>query len=71
MTNWQGWKLPDNWREILDDEIEKFDRHWSRNIEESDETEESKELARQIVDSHIDDLRRGTFFTSDIEKKLT
>ena len=71
MTNWEGWKLPDNWREILDDEIEKADKYFSRLMEESDETEQTKELARQIVDSELDNLRRGTFFTSDIEKKLT
>jgi len=70
MTGWEGWKLPDNWREFLEDEIEKADRYFSRLIEESDESEETKELARQWVDQEIDNLRRGTFFTSDIEKKL-
>ncbi len=42
---------------ILDDKVEKADRHFSRLIEESDET---KELARQIVDSELDNRRRGT-----------
>jgi hypothetical protein len=70
MTGWEGWKLPDNWRELLEDEIEKADRYFSRLIEESDESEETKELARQWVDREIDNLRRGTFFTPDIEKKL-
>lgn len=70
MTGWEGWKLPDNWREILEDEIEKADRCFSRLIEESDESEETKELAWQWIDKEIDNLRRGTFFTSDIEKKL-
>jgi hypothetical protein len=70
MIGWEGWKLPDNWKEILEDEIEKADRYFSRLIEESNESEETKELARQWVDQEIDKLRRGTFFTPDIEKKL-
>lgn len=72
-NTWADWKPPDNWREIIEEGVEILDRHVSRMLEECTEDElsvEEREWLTQWVDKEIDNLRRGTFFQSQIEEKL-
>jgi hypothetical protein len=60
MTGWEGWKLPVNWRDIIEEHIEMFDRNVSSLLAEPDIDDETKAIIAAIADQKIDSMR-GTF----------
>jgi hypothetical protein len=69
MIIWSAFVLPPNWCELIEDIAEQVDRTGSKLLAE-ELTNEDRKVLEYMIDKAIDDFRRGTWMSPELEQKL-